>query len=474
MVPDKSNAPDRLLSISRPLLNNAGRIFLLLDSASMEALLEEGNRDAAALLSYSSVDQIGYARTPRSLQHDLLNRIPEYSLTEREEDETNINSNGIISIDFGQDIKIKNFWFFEKDRVELVAKEFFSKRNLRAEEISIVRDLLVWKTVYDFFRSGSPLSSHSAETTVVLIFVSNDENILKRRSYFESSSPRKELVIWSVEDTAQLINLFLKMNEVFLLPLKTVNYFLSKYSWYRVSMRHKIQRILSVPPYTQALAVRMMYGLIAVDEMGIQFFRGPTIDNHFTMLYHFNNLLMLISGIFDNLAQTADKYLDINFPDPIRMSLFNSRSQEFLREIKCRHPDLRKLIESHGYFISLIYDLREIVAHREGFRGAHLSREAYTIYISKDLFNRIKQIEGQRPSREKLQRWGIVEWPGGDSVPERIFLEPYQFSLKAMSILIDFINEFMDLLGASPWANDISFKDLKEKVGLFEKYHLGF
>jgi hypothetical protein len=141
------------------------------------------------------------------------------------------------------------------------------------------------------------------------IYITNDKLLLKNRLWFESHSPNCPsatcpLNIMSVEEAALFIDLFFKKNEKY---FASSRYALNKGLWYWFSMRLKLAHYnVGTPtlgdPMIDALADRFYYALMALDEMGIQYFLGSNNDTMDDTLYHFNYLITLITGIFDNLA----------------------------------------------------------------------------------------------------------------------------------------------------------------------------
>src|SRR5450759_2745183 len=131
-------------------------------------------------------------------------------------------------------------------------------------------------------------------------------------------------------------------------------------------MRLKLPHYNVGDPMIDALSLRFQYILMALDEIGIQFYSGTGNDTMDNTLYHFNYLISLITGIFDNLALKTNSHLAINFVDLRKVCINNNSGREFLREIRNKNQGLRDHISVYMDFINLIYEFRELVVHREG------------------------------------------------------------------------------------------------------------
>ena len=301
----------------------------------------------------------------------------------------------------------------------------------------------------------------------------------------------------SVDEASLFLDLFFKKKEQYLAP---GNYRFRKGHWYRLSMRLKLAHYNLGDPILDALSDRFYYALIALDEIGIQYFLGPSNDTADTTLYHFNYLITLITGMFDNLALKTDDCLGINFSYKIRISLNNKSGRDFLTEINKRNPSIREHIKSYVEFINLIYSFRELVVHLEGLNGLiadYREWRAFFIKINDDEVKRILNSCGYKASDyDPFTRWGFYEpnkakWtePAISELFSTIgtqvglyesdkegWIEPYHFSLATIKKLTEFIEKYLVLLGYSSFIeakkqkNDEFAKTLKR----FEQYHLGF
>ena len=135
----------------------------------------------------------------------------------------------------------------------------------------------------------------------------------------------------------------------------------------------------------------------------------------------------------------------------------------------------------HGWivinFIQLIYSLRELVIHREGFSKTSIKNkdengewEANFITISEDIGKKIIGCGDTRNKYNPVSKWGLY------IMNNEFYLEPHNFSNQAMVKLIVFVDEYLNLLGYSSFVEDQKTQNTRfaNTMFSFEKYHLGF
>jgi hypothetical protein len=215
---------------------------------------------------------------------------------------------------------------------------------------------------------------------------------------------------------------------------------------------------------------------MALDEIGIQFFLGPDNDTMDNALYHFNYLISLITGIFDNLALKTNSYLRINFSDLRKVSLSNVSGREFLKEVRERNRVMRDHVSSYMAFIQLIYTFREIVIHREGLAGITYQHKeddekwtANFVRISEEQRNFIKLCGDVDSEFDPFSEWGVYAKHG-------VFLEPFHFSMKALAMLRRFVDEYLELLGYPSFIETQQQRNdgFTRTLNVFERGHLVF
>jgi hypothetical protein len=221
----------------------------------------------------------------------------------------------------------------------------------------------------------------------------------------------------------------------------------------------------------------MSFALHCLDEIGIQNFKEVTPNNQYITTYNFTYLISLITGIFDNLAIMTDSLLHFKIKSHDEKTLSKNR-KEFRKHVKEAYPELYDYIHSSDLFISLIHEFREITIHREGFapltfRKGDEKKGFLTCFVKlpsnmNKAIDLIKKNEGDSQVRYPFSSWGLYE------SNEEFFVNPYNFSLMAMSKLVKFTDGYLDLLKIkSKFANKEIKRDDPD-FNQFIKYHLGF
>lgn len=424
---------------SRPILENAKKIRVHLDSDTFNDLLNQNYREAIAILRYSNSEFLDFVRSPLGIVHEELKNITEYKL---------ILDSKVKSIEIKKGGLIEEMAFYDDmDYIESISKKIYKKDKITENELNKILTVFVQNVFNRFERSN--------------IYITNDRVLLENRFLFESilHSP---LNIMSVEEASIFLDLFFKMNGKFCVSGRHT---LNKGCWYWLSMRLKIPHYNVGDSMIDALAHRLCYALMALDEMGIQYYLGINNDTTDNTLYHFNYLITLITGIFDNLALKTNTHLSINFHDLRKVSLSNKSGKEFLGEIREKNPDIRNHITFYSNFIKLIYSFRELVIHREG-----LSTAGGYIKISEEIKKNIDHCGDENSEYDSFSKWGVYR------MHDDSYLVPYQFSLTAINMLIRFVDKYLELLDYLPFIETRKQRDddFTRTLKFYEKYHLGF
>ena len=229
------------------------------------------------------------------------------------------------------------------------------------------------------------------------------------------------------------------------------NHSLTKGFWYWSSFRSKVPHY-HVPgssafeprPILEAFASRFTYLLLCIDEIGIEYYYST--DPDIMIPYYFNYFLPLVTGIFDSLAIAARDEYSLEFKGkeyPNETSLY-TRGEEFRKELRRHNSSLVEQRDRNFEFLDLIYKLRELAIHREGFRsiGAELEGKIRNfLVINGEIAQLIKNCGDKTPHNEQISNWGVVTNPGF------LLLEPYHFTRWACPKLVEFADEFVKLLG---------------------------
>ncbi len=405
----------------------------MLDSRTFEDLLDHNDRLVSAILAQRDSTLLEFTRSPSPQSHEETKAIRAIELVWQDSEVRG------IEIRSTRGIEAQIHFGYRMQDVMAIAKEVFVQRVLNGLRES---DL----------------------------FITNNKLLLSRRGWLETHFPGGPLNIVSVDEASMYIDHFFKKNgHYFLNPGMRLD---GSWYWYWLSMRLKLPHYNVGDLMLDAMANRFRYSLMALDQIAVQYYSGPNNDSLDMTLYHFDHLIALITGIFDNLALKTDSELGINLMevDVRKISLSNVIGDDFLREIRSKRPELRDHISAYMNFIMLVYSFREVVIHREG-----LSKTSFE-YRGEDArwrANVVKLDEKQLKRMEECRRWG-EESKWGVFMG---FLEPYLFSTTGLTVLKDFVDKYLELLGQVSYIEAIRrSKDepLTKDLDDLEKYRLGF
>lgn len=444
---------------SRPLLESTDKIGVHLDSITLEELLNKGDKLANAILEHCNSEHLEAFRSPLATNYNGLKEVVEYKVITKNSEVAS------IEIEHTGHYKASIFFGYKIKDIKSIAEKIFKKTKISQTELERILRVFIQAV---FNRHGREKSC---------IYITNDKLVLKNRLWFESHFPGGTLNIMSTGEASIFLDLFFKKKGYYYARSR---YLLNKGYWYWLSMRLKIPHYNVGDPMVDALANRLYFVLMALDEIGIQYYLGANNDTMDNTLYHFNYLISLVSSIFDNLALKTNTHLGINFRDLRKVSLSNVAGKEFLRKIREKDTRIRDHITAFMCFIKLIYTFRPYAIHREGFaktafthRDSDSKWEANFIKIPKKARDYIKNMRDVKKEFDPFTVWGLYY---KKNVGNEFYLEPYSFSMKAIVTLIDFVDKYLELLGYPSFieAKKKRDDDFTRTLTVFEKYHLGF
>lgn len=443
---------------SRPIIsNNFEKLGVFLDSQCFDYLLSNSEKDAETILKYRFSEPFEFIRSPLATDKEELKEVIQYNKI--------IENDNMMTIEVTKgDTHSTMYSGYRIESIIEITKAILNKENPNDEEVNTVTLIFVQATL--------------KKRNVQSIFVTDNDVLLKNRLWFESHFPGCPLNIVALKEATEIMGLFSRYREKFHI---VGNYFCNKGYWYWLLFRTEIPYFHVGDNILNAFSSRFVYLLMALDEMGFQYYLGVNNDTMDNTLYHFNYFISLITGIFDNLAIKTKNHYTLKFKGehiPSRTSLSNDSGKEFLKAVREVSPDLRKLITDYVHFINLIYQLRELIIHREGpvttafeYEDKDKKWKANFIKITKlDLWT-ISQMTNVEENYQNTTSWGVYK------LHNDVFLDPYIFSKKAASILIDFSNKYLQLLNFTNFIQDLNSKNLYDSFckdcKIFNKGYLG-
>jgi hypothetical protein len=428
------------------MLNNRPQILgekfkILIDTAYFNALLSSKNTIAQAFLEYRTCNRLEFIRTPGETIFESLQKIPYY---EYDEDD----SFGIKVLSDKSESKIR--FGYRKDDIESAGQFLYEKESLTRNDENSLTKVFIWAAITRNSNNN--------------LFITEDRKILKKRSWFESNFPGRPLGITIFDEAREVIDLFLKHNHQY----HVLSHFsCNKGGWYLLSFRSKIKHFHFGIPILDAFARRFTYILMSLDQIGIQYYLGVNNDTIDDKLYYFNYFVVLLTGIFDSLAiYTKDKY-GLEFESaPQKVTLNPNSGKEFLILLREKNPQLRELVKNNSQFIKLVYELREVIIHRDMF-----AKVSNFIEVADNIVHLVRHCKDKPQKYEEISEWGLYQ------MQDTFFLEPYHFAKAAIRNLVNFSDSYLELLGFGNFVDELKQNEpqsnFAQEIETFEIYKLG-
>jgi len=424
---------------------NSNINYILIDSNTFNKRLIKDDKYSQAILDMNRLNSLCFVRTPKYNVHNKLKNIKEYKIKHFKYGKAKD-----VFIDKNDYVEINVDSRFED--MEDVAQIIYNKKEVSNTEIKRIEPIII-------------LSTQNSKKNNC-IFITENDFYLKNEVDFVNIFPNTSMNFLTVENSALYIDYYLKNKNKFMLRGYVS---LSKWLWYWISMRVKLPHynvdIKGDNEIINSLAERVVFALMSLDQIGINYYKDYESNSiQYEIYYHFNYLIALIVGIFDSLALLTNNKLNINFAKKEKINLLN---KNFLREIRCKNKNIRDYITYHKTFINMMNDLRNEIIHRKlsdnvtyggsrGIRGYHVC--TYYDVIDKHIVH----LNDKMMKHSNISEWGILKFF------KRQYIEPFNFSLKAMRNLMPFIDNYLKLLSYP------EFSGFTINMNKFDQYHIGF
>lgn len=210
-----------------------------------------------------------------------------------------------------------------------------------------------------------------------------------------------------------------------------------------------------------SLSQRLNFICRAIDKLSFEALKNANNDTQDNILYHFGYYIMLVTGVFDDIAWILNFLYKLNL-NRMDVVLKETRKCAFHTKLKHHNHELyefltRDDIQNH---IGLFYPLRDTLQHRRFIKGM-----AYKDMSNRkrNIFNFPKQIVeilSKLSADRSLKDFGLVDQYG-----EKYYFDVYIFSNKSFEIVSMLVNNILDLID---WGNIISELP-KHKIDEIEK-----
>ena len=413
---------------SRKILDRNKDLLLLIDSISINSLLDKKDLKTQKLLSYVGRKPFIFFRFPLKTNNHHLNNIPE------------------LKIKYDSDKNMKRYSF--EDSEEVI---YFRKKT--KDIIDMTKDIIKKDVLKDPEIDLAKLIFLQADISQVekipIILVTDNRLFLKNRDLLGKHLFCPPLSIVYIDEAIEIAGLYSRFqNNYYLCQNSKIN----KGGWYDLALQKTITNLNYSDPILRGLSMRFVHLLMSLDEMGFQYFLGVNHDTHQDMIYHYYYSISLIRGIFDSLAMKTKIQYNIEFDGdkhPSSISLSGKSGKEFLNKIKENNPELRNHISRYMNHINLINEIRELILHREMFeymtvvdQRGEIEKKLNLLKLNEEVYRIFNNFKKKKIKYHEINDWGLYE-----NDPVFKLLDIYYFSKKIFNEIKTFSKEYLRLLG---------------------------
>ena len=430
--------PNKLFERNNPSFN------ILLDSKSLDEEIKKSNNLVKRIIQFSKSKHFEIIRTAFDTADDDLKQIIPYKLNLDKEKRN-------LRVDYNKNnYSVQAFWYLEKD-INQIACHVYSKKKVSKEELETIRLVFIQAT----------LNRDKSQNS---IFITENKILLKNRIWFETHFPGQKVNMVCLKEAIEIMDLFLKFNQNYSVG---PNFTYNEGLWYWVAFRNLIPHYNVSSKLINSLSNRFLYLLMSLDKMGFEYYLGVNNDTQANLIYFFNYYVSLITGIMDNLALESKNKYNVAFKGdhiPNRISLYNKAGKDFLKALNEKNKPLRDHIKNHLELINLIYELREVIIHRDmldktafEYNGEDGTKwESNFIKIDKniwDIINRLSDLDNLDP----FSKWGKYK------LHDFYFLEPFTFCKEFLRRLIPFVDFFLENLEFPNFIDELKSKKPQDR-----------
>lgn len=410
--------------------------YVLVHSHSFDIGLKQGKRIYKSIIEANKAELLKFFRTPLSDVSQKLADIPEYELNYLDYGQAR------RVFDFGSEKVVVNIDSRFSD-IDQTCKWIYAVDKVSAIQKSMIEPVVILST------------ANSKNNNC--IFITENSFYFNNEGKFVNEFPQTKMNFMNISDSAIYLDLFFKNKKQY---WSGHGRSLGKWMWYWCSMRNKLPYynvdLTGDYEIINSLSERVVFLLMALDQIGINYYKNPNShSNEYDLFFNFNYLIILIVGILDNLALLADKKLNINHDYKERINL---RDTAFLKKIRSKNTLLREYIKKNKSFINLMHELRNEIVHSKlaqnvTYGGSQIIR-GYLLLTYYDVIEKhIHHLKDKPKKNSIFTEWGIFQFHRNSK-----YLEPLAFSVKSVQYLIPFVNRYFEILGYplfTGWTNEM-------------------
>ncbi len=211
------------------------------------------------------------------------------------------------------------------------------------------------------------------------------------------------------------------------------------------SFRHRIQLILR-----------------AADQVGYHTLRRPDGRAASECGYHLAYFIMLVTGLFDELAWTIAHRYELKLSAPQMVLRQRPKDDAFFRQIRAKNPDLHAFLVDPPTqaVIRLFYPARDQVQHRAVLAAKLIEKPAPRRVLAQLPDDTLQEVEAL--SADQGADWGLVDGRAAGQV------DPYLLTLAAVRAVASVTNGVLERLEWERYADLVPTEIREEKRSYFQ------
>lgn len=204
-----------------------------------------------------------------------------------------------------------------------------------------------------------------------------------------------------------------------------------------------VYNIRGISEWVDSLAQRFEFYCRASDKTKIECLKAPNNTTASHIKYNFSYLILIMTGIYDNLAWIISIIYDLEI-DKNRVGikiptkfLNNNKLTDYLRSLKDKNKELVEYISSPltQKYIHLLYPIRDALVHRDFFNSVHFVNEKEKfeknlVRIPLEVYNICGELD-------------IFKSKCIYKLGDEVFVEPYEFITIIGNIFENLVNDIL-------------------------------
>ncbi|OEF96363.1 hypothetical protein [Desulfuribacillus alkaliarsenatis] len=235
-----------------------------------------------------------------------------------------------------------------------------------------------------------------------------------------------------------------------------------QYTWSVVVSTHKILGDDILEQFS-SLSQRLEFICRSYDKISYFDLKKANNDTQSNTIYHFSYFIMLITGIFDDIAWILKHRYNLNLSNmEVGLKIPECReTNKFYNKLKSKNERICDYLinESTQNYIRLFYPLRDTLQHRRFLRGVRVKSSSDNIDKNLYLVPQ-KMIDYVNKLPLSLEELGISKRIG-----DSYYLDAHLFAYKSIYIVAEIVNSTLPLVD---WNEIIELLDMESLKSIIE------